>query len=45
MKSATKNNGFKYCEYVLCYVDDVMAMSDEPQDTIDELKCEFKLCV
>ena len=43
MKPATKNNGFKYYEYVLCYVDDVMVVSDEPQDTIDGLKCVFKL--
>ena len=43
MKPATKRNGFKYYEYVLCYVDDVMVVSDEPQDTIDGLKNVFKL--
>ena len=33
MKPVTKRNGFKYYEHVLCYVDDVMVVSDEPQHT------------
>ena len=30
MKKNTKPDGFKYWEYVLCYVDDVLVVSHEP---------------
>ena len=43
MRPATKGNGFKYYEYVLCYVDDVLAVSEEPEEIINGLKHVFKL--
>ena len=43
MKPATKENGKRYYEYILCYVDDVLAISDNPELIIDDLKKVFKL--
>jgi len=43
MRPAVKPNGFKYYEFVLCYVDDVIAISHQPSVIIDEIKKTFKL--
>jgi hypothetical protein len=43
LKSAIKPDGFEYYEIVLCYVDDVMAISHEPSKTIDGIQKVFKL--
>jgi hypothetical protein len=37
MRKAVKADGFKYWEYILCYVDDVLVISHEPQAVIDAL--------
>ena len=38
-----KSDGFEYYEYVLCYVDDVLVISANPQVTIDGIEDVFKL--
>ena len=38
-----KANGFEYYEFVLCYVDDVLSISHDPQKTMDGIKNTFKL--
>jgi hypothetical protein len=43
LRAATKPCGFEYYEMVLCYVDDVMAISHEPGRTIDGIQAAFKL--
>jgi hypothetical protein len=43
LKAATKPGGFEYYEMVLCYVDDLMVLSHQPQKTIDGIQAVFKL--
>eukprot|EP00934_Nitzschia_sp_Nitz4_P008349 Nitzschia sp. Nitz4//scaffold712_size1567//12//1007//NITZ4_009323-RA/size1567-processed-gene-0.1-mRNA-1//-1//CDS//3329557200//8339//frame0 len=43
LRPAVKPNGFKYYEMVLCYVDDVLAISHNPLSIIEEIKGTFKL--
>ena len=43
IKPAVKLDGSEYYEIVLCYVDDVLAISDDPMKTIDGIKSVFKL--
>ena len=43
MRPAVKGNGFKYYEYVLTYVDDVLCISDNPMSTMKCLQGTFKL--
>ena len=43
IKPATKSDGFKYYEYVLTYVDDVISMSVTPMTVIERIKAVFKL--
>ena len=43
MRPGTKVDGFRYYEYILCYVDDVLVISDDPETTITGLKYVFKL--
>jgi hypothetical protein len=43
MRPNTKSCGFKYWEYVLCYVDDVLAISHEPQKIMDYLNSVYTL--
>ena len=38
-----KGDGFKYYEYVLCYKDDVLCISDNPMATMEGIKKQFKL--
>ena len=43
MRPAVKDCGFKYYEYVLCYADNVLCISDVPLKKIDDTKAVFKL--
>ena len=43
IRPAVKPDGFKYWEYVLCYVDDILAISHRPEATMDGIKGKFKL--
>jgi hypothetical protein len=43
IRAATKPNGFKYYEYILCYVDDVLSLSDDPKTTMLGIQDQFKL--
>jgi hypothetical protein len=43
MKKNTKADGFKYWEYVLCYVDDVLVISHEPQKVMDYLNSKYTM--
>ena len=45
IKSAVKPDGSEYYEIVLCYVDDVLAISNDPMKTIYGIKSVFKLKV
>jgi len=42
MRPAIKNNGFKYWEYILCYVDDILVISDNPMQTMNNIGQKFK---
>jgi hypothetical protein len=43
MRPATKENGEKYYEYILCYVDDILCCSEKPQHIMDYLGGVYKL--
>ena len=43
MRPAVKDNVFKYWEYVLVYVDDVLCISDKPELTMAGIQRKFKL--
>ena len=43
MRPGIKPNGSKYWEYILCYVDDVLAISHDPNRTMDGIKRKFTL--
>jgi len=43
MKPRVKPNGDKYWEYVLVYVDDVLVISHDPKNTMDELGKAYTL--
>ena len=43
LRPAVKANGFEYYELVLCYVDDILCMSDDPRTTLLDLTTVFKL--
>ena len=43
MRPSVKSNGLKYYEYVLCYVDDVVCISDNPSAIIFVLQDKFNL--
>ena len=43
LRPATDAEGFKYYEYVMTYVDDVICMSKDPKATIEGIKSKFKL--
>ena len=42
-RPATKEDGFEYYEYVLCYVDDILAISHKAKDVLKAVKAVFKL--
>ena len=43
MRPAVKSDGTTYWEYVLCYVDDVLAISANPKATMKGVQAKFKL--
>ena len=43
MWKATKSNGFKYWEYVLIYVDDVLCISKQPEKVTETIKTVYRL--
>ena len=43
MRPATKPNGFEYYEYLLVYVDDILAISHNPKPLIDEVGKAYEL--
>ena len=43
MRPAVKGSGFKYYEYVLCYVDNILFISHVPLNTIDGIKALFNM--
>ena len=42
MRPAVKDNGFKYWEYILCYVDDILVLSHNPMQTMRNIGQKFK---
>ena len=42
-RPAVKEDGFKYYEYVLCYVDDILAISHKAKDVLKAVQAMFKL--
>ena len=43
MRPALKPDGFKYWEYILCYVDDILCISHDPKRTMTLIQHKFKL--
>jgi hypothetical protein len=43
LRPAVKVNGFEYYEMVLCYVDDILPISENPKSTLEGLQGTFKL--
>ena len=43
LRKAVKPCGFKYYEYVLCYVDNVLSISHDPDSTMKGIQQTFKL--
>ena len=43
MRAAVKPDGFKYWEYVLTYVDDLLAISHDPKSIMKSIQKNFKL--
>ena len=42
MKPAVKPDGFKYWEYILCYVDDIIHVNYDPMPTMKLIQSKFK---
>lgn len=42
-RPAVKENGFKYYEYILCYVDDILTISNDPGKIMENIKSRFEL--
>ena len=42
-RPAVKEDGFEYNEYVLCYVDDILAISHKAKDVLKAVQAIFKL--
>ena len=42
MRPAMKSNGFKYWEYILCYVDDLLCIHEDPSIALKQIKNNFK---
>lgn len=42
MRPATKANGEEYYDYILCYVDDIMCISEDPEKILKELGQTFQ---
>ena len=43
LRAAVKPNGFEYYELVLCYVDDLLAISHDPTQVLSRVSKDFKL--
>jgi hypothetical protein len=43
LRPAVKPDGFKYYEYILCYVDDGLSISADPKKTMQRIQEDFKL--
>ena len=43
IKPTVKPDGSEYYEIVLCYVENVLSISDDPMKTIEDIKLVFKL--
>jgi hypothetical protein len=43
MRKAQKPNGFVYWEYILCYVDDILAISHNPRSILDSIAQQVTL--
>ena len=41
MRPAIKQNGFIYWEYILCYVDDVLSISEKPDNALKGIAVEI----
>ena len=41
MIPAVKSNGMEYWEYTMCYVNDVLVISDDPNTTMRRIKSQF----
>ena len=42
MRPAMKSNGFKYWEYILCYVDDLLCIHEDPSIALKQIQSNFK---
>jgi hypothetical protein len=43
MKPGVKRDGSKYWQYILCYVDDILSICENPKETMDYLKSRYTL--
>jgi hypothetical protein len=43
MKPGTKKDGTKYWSYVLCYVDDILVIDENPKETMEYLRSRYTL--
>ncbi len=43
LRPAMKNNGFRYWELILCYVDDVLCIHEDPTIALKQIATRFKL--
>ena len=42
MRPAMKSNGFKYWEMILCYVDDLLCIHEDPTKALNQIQANFK---
>ena len=43
IRPSLKDDGFKYWEYVLCYINNVLSISHKPEHTMKGIEAKFKL--
>jgi hypothetical protein len=43
MKAGVKRDGTKYWQYILCYVDHILSICENPKETMDYLKSRYTL--
>ena len=43
LRAAAKGDGEKYYEYVLMYVDDILAISADARSFLEDIQCTFKI--
>jgi hypothetical protein len=43
MRAKTRDNGFEFYEYVLIYVDDILCISDTPQQSLEQIDKYFPM--